>query len=232
MFLYWAKVVALFSVVAFFSFSCYLEWTLANDSKQITKQSISTLSSVDDTMALADIEIESSAQEVYSIAQNINKTLYTVNKNCDTAPCGTLADVARTLNTVRGTFGQIEVAAIHENNNLTTLDSQEAQLFTDTHSVLTGAVPIETGLSKTIFDVDGFVTSPDLTGSIHNFNTITYNFGQTTGDFQNKFHSFLYPPKCKGFKCDIGKVYEGIKVGSQLAEPTFYGYSLWQSFTK
>ena len=43
--------------------------------------------------------------------------------------CGTLADVNRTLHTIRGTFGQIEVAAKHENAQLTKLDSQEKTLF-------------------------------------------------------------------------------------------------------
>jgi ABC-type transporter Mla subunit MlaD len=52
-------------------------------------------------------------------------------------PCGTLADVNRTLATVRGTFGQIEVAANHENRNLTTLDEQERQLYADMHESVT-----------------------------------------------------------------------------------------------
>ena len=52
-------------------------------------------------------------------------------------PCGTLADVNRTLATVRGTFGRIEVAANHEDKNLTSLDAQEAQLYADTHASIT-----------------------------------------------------------------------------------------------
>jgi len=68
----------------------------------------------------------------------INNTLDAVNRPCEVPgqPCGSLADVNRTLATVRGTFGQIEVAARHENRNLTKLDSQEEQLFKDTHKIL------------------------------------------------------------------------------------------------
>jgi hypothetical protein len=54
-------------------------------------------------------------------------------------PCGTIADVGKTLNTVRGAVGQIEIAAIHENRNLTTLDTQETTLFNDFHGTATRA---------------------------------------------------------------------------------------------
>lgn len=67
-------------------------------------------------------------------------TLTAVNRPCSAmVPCGTLADVNRTLATVRGTFGQIEVAARHENRQLGTLDRQERQLFADLHGTATQA---------------------------------------------------------------------------------------------
>jgi ABC-type transporter Mla subunit MlaD len=64
-------------------------------------------------------------------------------------PCGTLADLNRTLATVRGTFGQIEVAANHEDKNLTSLDAQEAQLYADTHA--------------SIKSFNSLLSSPDIT---------------------------------------------------------------------
>lgn len=63
-------------------------------------------------------------------------------------PCGTLADVNKTLATVRGTFGQIEVAANHEDRNLSTLDKQEAQLYSDVHT--------------TTSDLNTLIASPDI----------------------------------------------------------------------
>jgi hypothetical protein len=54
-------------------------------------------------------------------------------------PCGTLADVAKTLNTFRLTTGQIEIAANHEDKNLSHLDQQEDQLFEDFHGTATRA---------------------------------------------------------------------------------------------
>lgn len=69
------------------------------------------------------------------------KTFQAVNRNCDGGKeaCGTLADVNQTLHTIRGTFGQIEVAAKHENAQLTKLDSQEKTLFDDAHGVMSDA---------------------------------------------------------------------------------------------
>lgn len=73
--------------------------------------------------------------------ESLNTTLVEVNRPCpkegDKAiPCGTLADVNRTLDPVRGAFGQVEAAARHEDKNLTTLDAQELALFGDTHGTL------------------------------------------------------------------------------------------------
>jgi hypothetical protein len=65
-----------------------------------------------------------------------------------TEPCGTLADVNRTLATVRGTFGQVEVAARHEDRNLTDYDAQERQLYADIHA--------------TTVDLNALVASPDV----------------------------------------------------------------------
>ena len=60
-----------------------------------------------------------------------------VNAPCLPAPCGTLADLNRTLATFRGTAGELEKAAMHENRNLGTLDAQEATLFSDFHGTAT-----------------------------------------------------------------------------------------------
>ena len=72
----------------------------------------------------------------YSLG-SVNATLQEINRPCGgKAPCGTLADVAKTLNTIRGTAGQVEVAARHENAQLGKIDAQEAQLYADMHSTM------------------------------------------------------------------------------------------------
>ena len=227
---------ALVSLAAFLGFGCYLEYTISQSDKQLTVQASKVLIDTDGVLnqvKTSTVSIDNSLSRVPNqlseVTGNINNTLALVNRICLPGPCGILADVSKTLNTVRGTFGQIEVAANHEDRNLTTLDSQESQLFVDTHTTLTGFIPIQTGLSKTIFDADSLITSPDLIGTLHNFNTTTYNIGQTTGDFQSKFHAFLYPPICKGFKCHIGQDINDVRIGSQFAEPAYWAYQLFKA---
>ncbi|HEY5054673.1 MAG TPA: hypothetical protein VII58_00845 [Acidobacteriaceae bacterium] len=84
-------------------------------------------------------------------------------KTADAAlhPCGTLADLNRTLATFRGVGGEVEKAAIHENKNLTTLDTQEAALFADFHGT---AVKVDAILETS----NGRLASPDVTVMLAN----------------------------------------------------------------
>lgn len=94
-----------------------------------------TLGGIDrETAALGPVLGNLAADEA-----KLGGSLDAVNRACIPGPCGTLADVAKTLNTVRGTFGQIEIAANHEDRNLSTLDAQENQLFEDFHGTATRA---------------------------------------------------------------------------------------------
>lgn len=76
------------------------------------------------------------SQDEQKIAVRLEDTLDTINETCTPGPCGTLADVAKTLNTFRGVGGQIEIAANHINRSQSTLDTQEQNLFLDIHSTL------------------------------------------------------------------------------------------------
>ncbi len=232
-FLDWLKAAALLSVVVFLGTGSYLFLVTAQSEKQLISQASSVfnhansvLDQVTTSLANLDQTVASVSRTADTISDGAKKTFAIVTHPCIPGPCGTLYDVAETLHTVRGTFGQIEVAANHEDKNLTTLDTQEQQLFQDTHQALAGLVPLQNDIDKTIFDADRLITSPDLTGTIHNFDTISYNFGQTTGDFQIKFHEFLFPAPCTNFKCRLLKGYTFVKEASSLLEPAYYGYGL------
>jgi hypothetical protein len=186
---------------------------------QVVSQTGSTVSQLGTTVS----GIQSS---ISSVATELNQTLSLVNHPCVPGPCGTVADIGKTLNTFRGTAGEIEIAAHHEDNNLSTLDSQETKVFQDTDSALLQFSSVETGLTKTNADLDALITDPNIAATTKNLGTITYNLGQTTGDFQNKFHTFLYPPPCHGLKCNLGKIYTIVKVGSQFAEPAYWADQL------
>lgn len=130
---------------------------------QVGPQATSTLRTLDAVgkQATASLKV---TDKVGKVLDGALATLDGVNRPCNvwvevpsaaadegvqvTKPCGTLADVNRTLATVRGTVGQIEVAARHENSNLTNLDAQEKQLYTDVHTTTT--------------NLNALVASPDI----------------------------------------------------------------------
>jgi hypothetical protein len=232
----WAKSAFYVSLAVLFGFGSYFAWVATQTVQQVGQQTTSVLSQTSASIQQANASITrtsnaltSAADAFAGTAAGVNTALYKINTPCVPGPCGLLADTAKTLNTVRGTFGEVEIAARHEDKNLGVLDSQETQLFQDTHLVLTGLSSETTELHQATTDLDSFITSPDLNRTVHNFDTVTYNLGQTTGDFQTKFHQFLFPPPCKGFKCDLAKTFTIIKTGSSLAEPAYWGSQLFQS---
>jgi hypothetical protein len=102
---------------------------------------ITRLSIVANTMNATFGKLNTDLDKAGTVEDGATQTLYNVNRPCGTvggtlAPCGTLADVNKLMNTGRGTLGQLEIAANHEDRNLTTLDNQENTLFTDFHATL------------------------------------------------------------------------------------------------
>jgi hypothetical protein len=91
----------------------------------------------------------------------LGRSIDLVNAPCIPAPCGTLADANRTMATLRGTFGQVEEAAKHENRNLGTLDIQEATLFSDFHGT-------ETRANTTLDTFNGLLARPSVTLMLDN----------------------------------------------------------------
>ncbi|SEG56216.1 hypothetical protein SAMN05421819_3553 [Bryocella elongata] len=71
---------------------------------------------------------------------NLGATFANINRPCGSkAPCGTLADLDRTLATFRGTAGEVEAALRHESAELDALNAQERTTADDAHGVLVSA---------------------------------------------------------------------------------------------
>jgi hypothetical protein len=229
----WLKSAALLSVTVFLGFGSYLVYTTAHIEKQIAGQASQTFSAANAaivkvntatlqigaafTSAAQSIDktekdVKQTTTQLSGVAVGLQKTVALVNAPCVPGPCGTVSDVGKTLNTARLTMGQVEIATNSFDKNQNHFYTQEDQLYADADGAANR--------------LNVILTSPDLYDSIHNVNTITSNLGQTTTDFQTKFHSFLYPPPCKGFKCWVKNGYEAIKVGSDLLEPSYYGWAL------
>jgi len=118
---------------------------------------------------------------------NLNLAAVEINRPCgDSAPCGTLADVAKTLNTFRGTAGQLEVAANHEDSRLTLLDAQEQQLADQSATDLIK-------LGSAIDSITALTGNKDLTGSLAHLDTTSGAVAGMATDTEQYWHSVLHP---------------------------------------
>jgi hypothetical protein len=116
----------------------------------------------------------------------VDLTSHRINDLCGPdAPCGTLADVNRTLATLRGTSGQVE-------RSLIVFNQHEGDLFTQESAAYSA-------MDKSVLDFDATVSDPDLKANIHNSATITGNFAAITTDGKTWVHQQLFPTKKKGF---------------------------------
>lgn len=233
MFLNTAKSIALLALAVFLCFGSYLVWTATKAVESLSQQGSSLITHVDNSVT------------------QVNTTLEAVNRPCGSdKPCGTLADLNKTLASVRLASGQVTALSQFERPQLEAINSQELQLFSDTHKVLNGLsdttnsvntavvnlVPLENeldteaqALQKSTRDFDALIQSPDVSETIHNFNVTSLEFSKTSTDFQTKFHAVLFPPPCKGKFCFLIKSWPYVKAAANLAEPGYWGYELWQA---
>jgi len=185
------------------------------------------------------------SKDEQKISANIVGTLDTLNQDCGSPanyhPCGTLADVAKTLNTVRGAFGQIEVAANHENKNLAALDAQEVQLFADIHATLAAG-------RGTVADLGQ--TAQQATSTLHTLDTTVSYFqpiaghvdlaAVNAGNAVERFNTLLADPvwldtarnvdgitKTTGQMLDTANQVETKAMKSYLHPPTSFPARFW-----
>ncbi len=162
---------------------------------------------------------------------NLNATLMTINRPCGGGkPCGTLADVAKTLGTLRGTAGQIEIAANHEDRRIGILDAQEDALFADTHRTLgsanaalvrfstamdtadatiAGLRPIEGHAATTLASIQELL--PDLAKTTANVTAMTESGKSILADGAYETHKLTHPKKKTGFWVGFWFVVEQLK---------------------
>jgi hypothetical protein len=134
--------------------------------------------------------------------------------------------VAFNAGTTVATIGDTAKAATGTLNNAT------AVLATVNDSK-TGIGPMIVAGTKTINDIDFFANDPHVKAFIANLEplsnnavaitgsgaVIAKNLGETTTDFQTKFHTWLYPVPCKTASCKWGKVFNFALDVSKFAEP-------------
>jgi hypothetical protein len=170
--------------------------------------------------------IDGFGKDSHGVLTEARKTLVAVNRSCGTPkhpqPCGTLADVAKTLATVRGAAGQVEVAAGHENKRLGTLDDQETKLYTDADAAIAGLAPVEKNAAQSFTDLDAILKSPDVKGTLQSFNGIS-------GDLYTKLHPLLNPPPCTTKGCKVKRVFQTIWAFHDAPEAAYWTEQLLQA---
>lgn len=83
-----------------------------------------------------------------------------LNDPCsDVGPCGTLADVNRTLATIRGTAGQVEVGLRHVNARSDELFTQERLTYAN--------------MNRAVADLDTAISNPDISATMANVKRIS-----------------------------------------------------------
>ena len=145
----------------FLGFGCYFLWGSLQAENRIADKAVAVLGHADSTLTNLDATLLSltsvSSQLTTSLAQvsssvqsssaMLNQVLVKVLAPCtpekghiysvdEDKPCGTLADIARALHTIRGFAGTLEVAGRHLDKSLGTYDRQEADLSKNTNAVL------------------------------------------------------------------------------------------------
>lgn len=116
----------------------------------------------------------------------IDLTSHRINDLCGPqGPCGTLADVNRTLATLRGTSGQVE-------RTLIVFNDHEGDLFTQESAAYSA-------MNKSVADFDSLISNPDIGAIIHNGATTTGNIAAISTDGRDWVHLKLAPTKRKGF---------------------------------
>ena len=111
----WAKSAFYVSLTVLFGFGSYFAWVATQTVQQVGQQTTAVLSQTSASIQQANASITrtsdaltSAADAFAGTAAGVNTALYKVNKPCVPGPCGLLADTAKTLNTVRGTFGEVK----------------------------------------------------------------------------------------------------------------------------
>lgn len=167
-------------------------------------------------------EIGATVDQASGAIAILDATLLAIERPCgNRASCGTLADVAKTLNTVRGATGEIEIAAKHEDARIGALDSQEAQIYADTHGALQNAndslkqlhsdlqtadkaigamQPVESNLNDEVAamqtataNVTALVANKDLQETLKNSADASKSMAAIADDTRQAVHNYLHP---------------------------------------
>jgi hypothetical protein len=119
-------------------------------------------------------------------ASELGKTVVLINAPCVPGPCGTLADVNRTLGSMRLAAGQVTAFSYKEQEQLQQVNTQETEIAQATKDDLTK-------LGSAIDGVTTLTGNKDLKESLGNLNVTIGAVSGMAADTQQAWHSVLHP---------------------------------------
>jgi hypothetical protein len=231
------KTLTLVSLAVFLGIASYFLVETTKNEKQLTAQASVVLGHADLVVlqtALTEAQIgqafASAASDISQIRAGIipalaqiNTSLAYINQKCipvqgqvltleDSKNCGTLADLSRTLQTLRGAIGTAEKAGKDFDDNEATFYKQEAALFAQG--------------SQAFKDFDALVSSKDLATAFTQLAGASTNVNDLTGTVAKKTKEILDPGPCTGKWCGLKKAYQVIRVLEGVPEPLYYIWGL------
>lgn len=123
-------------------------------------------------------------------AGELSKTVALVNAPCVPGPCGTLADLNRTLGSMRLAAGQVTAFSYKEQEQLQQVNAQETEIALATKDDLTK-------LGGAIDGVTALTGNKDLAESLGNLKTTSGAVSGMATDTQQAWHSVLHPSWAK-----------------------------------
>ncbi len=130
--------------------------------------------------------LDSATAELGDTAVELHKATAELNAPCAPGPCGTLADVNRTLGSMRLASGQVTAVSLHEQAQLDDVNAQESAIATRTQDDLAK-------LGTAIDGVAALANNKDLKGSLAHLNTTTDAVSAMATDTAQAWHNTLHP---------------------------------------
>ncbi len=153
------------------------------------------------------VGLDKTADELDKAAAGLNDALAEVNAPCgEGKPCGTLADVNRTLGSIRLASGQVTAVSLHEQEQLDLANQQETAIAQATQADLAK-------LGGAIDGVTALAANADMKASFEHLNTTTGAVAGMATDTEQYWHGMLHPkwPRrvwgfVEGVGLDVGKI--------------------------
>lgn len=141
------------------------------------------------------------------------------------------AAVTGTMGRLNTTVDEIAGVARTANGSLATLSTHTQTAIDTANSALgtldTAIATQNAALSKSQADFQAVL---DPIPAIEDDVKISaYELGQTTTDFQTRFHLLLFPPPCKTFGCKLARAYPYIKDAAALGESAYWTRALFEN---